>query len=257
MISSEEIAFRLALRATTRLGMPYTPRKVWNVRKTEYQTPQYKLIKGVPVVRVDPNNEAVYCWAALWRYTQQPARLIRIDAYDDMITKDERLRPSLPEGKDIRTATLEEIFRYAHHLGFASFLEPAVQRGLIHPMVNVFNPHNEQFGRYRYETEPYRHFRVLSPSEAKDANRGLENLPLVVDIDLVSFSSLRDLSHAHGLIDKRIASAEMLLRACREKPVCITLAQSRTPIPYVPANTLGYVRDKTFEMVERVIRGTP
>jgi len=205
------------------------------------------------VVRVDPNNEAVYCWAALWRYTQQPARLICIDAYDDMITKDERLRPSLPEGKDIRTATLEEIFRYAHHLGFASFLEPAVQRGLIHPMVNVFNPHNEQFGRYRYETEPYRHFRVLSPSEAKDANRGLENLPLVVDIDLVSFSSLRDLSHAHGLIDKRIASAEMLLRACREKPVCITLAQSRTPIPYVPANTLGYVRDKTLEMVERVL----
>lgn len=252
---SERHALKIEFHSAIKLGIRYTERKIWNARKTEYKTPETRVSNGVPVALIDPNNEAVYFWAVLWRHTQQPARLIHIDAHDDMITKGEGLRPHLPEGKDFRTATLEEIFRYVHHLGFASFLEPAVQQGLIYPVVQWMNPHNNQAESYRYETEPYPHFRSLSLHETREAYEKLpEDAPLVVDIDLVGLSSLRDESKAHAVIDRRIAIVETILSSLREKPACVTIAQSRTPIPYVPADTLGYAREKTLGMVERVTR---
>ena len=242
-------------RRATKLGIRYTSSQLGQ-GKTGYRTPVVRSLEGARVVVIDPNNEAVYFWARLWKYTKQPAKLIRIDRYSDM-EKNDREPLRFSKGYTFARAKPEHLFLYIHHLGDQSFLEFAVQNKVIQPHIVWGDPLTETSEVYGYRADADAPFYQLSPEEvASQKELHDPSTPSVWDIDLVAFSSVYDASHTQEDIDQRIAVAESILRKARaqQKPACVTIAQSQTPTPYVPADTLAYVRDKTLEMVERVLR---
>ncbi len=242
-------------RSATAMGIRYTRSAIRN-RETDYQTPAIRSSNGTTVVVIDPNNEAVYFWHRIWRWTRKPPKVIRIDKYSNM-EKDPNTKPNFPLGVTFATATPTQIFHYVHKLGDQSFLDFAVRHHFIQPFVTGGDPDTGTFEMYSHEPTRNPPFYRLSEEEAVLQRQQHDpNIPCVWDIDLVAFSSVYDASHDQGTIDRRIETAEAMLREARaiQKPRCVTIAQSQTPVRYVPVDTLAYVREKTLEMVERVAR---
>lgn len=225
----------------------------------EYTPPSEIKVNGIPTTVVDPHNEALYYWVKALREQPppQPALLIHVDHHSDLYDADIDVQAIIGNGATLATATLNMVRAVSRCLTIAAFIEPAATAGIILPTVFWYQPYTRRMRRYQYSTTSKRlmHFtlfsdRKLPPYSFSDVPDG----PRIWDIDLDAFSCNSQKADGNEGIDGRIATTERVLSGFGQKPACITLATSQTPLSYVRAKDVAYVTEKTIEMLERITR---
>ena len=227
--------------------------------------PRYTMVHGVPIVIVDPHNEVFYFWALARRNLDEPAMLMHTDDHSDTAPTG---LPFFEEyaGKKIGEASSEQLWDYTQRLTISDFIEAAVVADLIQPDVVWFNPRSEyyqgQLVQYRHQA-PDRY--ALEKVGEENIQRGqrpknpfLNSSPAIWDIDLDQFSGCHPRFpevpfYGRMKVDEHVQRTTDFLRHCA-RPVLVTIAESQTPHMYCPPVDLKYVTEKTFAMLDEVLR---
>lgn len=217
-------------------------------------------IHGVPVVIVDPHNEAFYYWAQARDWQVEAPTLIHIDAHSDTASADEKLFSDYFK-TSFRKASPEDCWRYTQELNIAQFIEPAAQYRVIKPTMFWYDAGQPKpLQGYRHDRRGREMTHLWDETEERGwykASYLLEKAPVIWDIDLDAFSLAVPGSSA---VRTRPEYTQGFFR-CTEaffgkcaKPVLVTIAESQTPETYVPPSQLDSIREQTIEMLERLLQ---
>lgn len=225
----------------------------------EYTPPSELKVNGIPTTVVDPHNEALYYWVKALREqpAPRPALLVHVDHHSDLYDADIDVEAVIGSNATLATATLKMVRAVSQCLNIATFIEPAATAGIILPTVFWYQPYTKRMRRYHYSTTSKRfmHFTLFSDRKAPPYTfSDVPDGPRIWDIDLDAFSCNSRKADGHEGIDGRIATTERVLSGFDQKPICITLATSQTPLRYLRKNDVAYVTEKTIEMLERITR---
>lgn len=225
----------------------------------QYTPPSELKVNGIPTVVVDPHNEALYYWVKALREQPAPrtALLVHVDHHSDLYDANIDVQAVIGSNATLATAPLEQVRAVSQCLNIAEFIEPAVTDGILLPTVFWYQPYTKRMKKYCYSTSSRKLMQFTLFSDRKLPFYSFSDVPdgqRIWDIDLDAFSCNSRKADGNEGIDGRIATTERVLSGFGQKPVCITLATSQTPLRYLRKNDVAYVTEKTIAMLERLLK---